>query len=285
MGSGKPAASEMGTPAGLRESIASHLRMKDNHGIAEVTCDRWEYFASFQLLSEMTSGPLLCRGQRDPDWLLSSRFERTVHSQSTVLAKVTPEGIEGLRAMHLERFKRETRGRCGLARPEETEDKEWWALGGHFGLETPFLDWTESPFVAAYFAFVDPAPTRTGHRAIFMMNAQSIRTVSHRLPEGKRLEIIESASCENRRLISQRGAFTFSQDGRDIESWFRQHIPMGTMEDGLLVGMAKFVVPEGGRQEFLRALNKMNINHLTLFPDDLYGASKYCNLALTVSDY
>jgi len=43
-------------------------------------------------------------------------------------------------------------------------------------------------------------------------------------------------------------------------------------------------IPEIERDICLRDLNRMNINHATLFPD-LIGAAEYCNLKLEINNY
>ena len=48
--------------------------------------------------------------------------------------------------------------------------------------------------------------------------------------------------------------------------------------------LVKFTVPTGDREDCLRSLNRMNINHLSLFPD-FYGASTFCNLNLEIASY
>jgi hypothetical protein len=96
------------------------------------------------------------------------------------------------------------------------------------------------------------------------------------------LEIIRPMTDENARLVSQGGLFTKGTIGIDIERWVRTHFA-GSSKYAALV---KIVVPEeeGDRLEILRTLNRMNINHRSLFPD-ITGSAKFCNMRLTVTGY
>ncbi len=46
----------------------------------------------------------------------------------------------------------------------------------------------------------------------------------------------------------------------------------------------KITMPDSNREEALKSLNRMNINHLTLFPD-LFGASVFCNTDFEIIGY
>jgi len=50
--------------------------------------------------------------------------------------------------------------------------------------------------------------------------------------------------------------------------------------------LIKVMIPEKktDRAECLKFLNRMNINHLTLFPD-LYGSSQFCEMSLDIKNY
>ena len=55
--------------------------------------------------------------------------------------------------------------------------------------------------------------------------------------------------------------------------------------NGASGALVKIVVHEekGDRSEILRALNRMNINHRSLFPD-ISGSAEFCNMRLSVPD-
>ncbi len=81
-------------------------------------------------------------------------------------------------------------------------------------------------------------------------------------------------------MISQGGLFTKASLGVDIEQWVRTYYA-GEDRNPCLI---KVRIPDVERRTCLKRLNEMNINHLSLFPD-LYGASKFCNTKLEISNY
>jgi len=93
--------------------------------------------------------------------------------------------------------------------------------------------------------------------------------------------IFKPESHFNPNLISQQGLFTiFNFVELDMESWIKE-VFRGETNSPVLI---KFNFPIYDRAPFLIFLNRMNINHQTLFPD-LSGASKYCNFHLTIPNY
>lgn len=179
-------------------------------------------------------------------------------------------------------------------------------------MATPLLDWTASPFVAAYFAFIGSGTDQTTHRAVYALHRPSIEKKVRDLlraekqsrrekleelekaPEPKNhlaiaglklepkpeFEFIRPRSDENQRLVNQSGLFTRATNGATIEDWVQKHFAGETGRYHLM----KILIPNRDREVCLRILNRMNINHLTLFPD-LYGASKFCNLFSEIDKY
>ena len=267
-------------------------------GILKIHLSSWNEFhdVTARLLD---LGDFIWRGQEN-DWPLISRFDRVVKS-----------GREAKLRDHRKAFVRAIQGRRGNNPRKLDKPEEIWSLGRHYGLATPLLDWTETSFVAGYFAFekksfniltnaaitgrviigenketvLKDAPTRF----IYGLSEDIRRWGPGRSkgvePCGHFIKFVRPDSDENPRLLSQRGLYTEPLSS-DIE--IEKIVGMCYAEDekkGVSrIIFVKIDIPEVERENCLRNLNRMNINHATLFPD-LTGAAEYCNLKLEIKNY
>lgn len=247
-------------------------------GVTEVELKSWNGF--YELVTSSTledSSAWVWRGQRLAKWRLESSLDRL---------EQTAEGQKD-RDQHLATFKIAARGRRGLNPPRMSEN-EWWALGQHFGLATPLLDWTSSPFVAAFFA-CDIESDQKNPRAVYGLRESIVTTKSGELDGAHKaankpgrpdtIEFIRPDTDENPRIVSQAGLFTRLPAGVNVEEWIQRHFK--GVDGSVLV---RIVIPDEIRLSALRDLNRMNINHATLFPD-LEGAGLYANMKFRVKNF
>ena len=161
---------------------------------------------------------------------------------------------------------------------------EWWALRRYHGLRTPLFDWSESPYVAAFFAFAQFAtevtsgfydgkpklleePFETDHRiAVWSLAIEDLLFV-----EGA-FELVEPPLFENIRQRAQRAVLPLlrfpSQHG------LREHLEG---RDGAAV-LTRYMIPASEFNTAVGDLRAMNIRLSTLF-SDLQGAASDANLA------
>ncbi|MBF2755870.1 MAG: FRG domain-containing protein [Gammaproteobacteria bacterium AqS3] len=219
---------------------------------------------------------LVYRGQRRYDWNLFSSLSRRYKD------KLVPRHD---RAELFEQFRLAMRSRGPQFKlPDKNEI---WAYGQHNGLHTPLLDWSKSPFISLYFAFVESDDSRekkpNTSRAMFCLNRSLLAKeglLRHNI-------FYEPASDEHIRLVSQAGLFTISPSGRDdlalyiikeLES--HKDVDLGVPDDNEAFLLSKYLhkihIPNIGREEYLDVLKKMNIHHGSLFPD-AFGAAQFAN--------
>lgn len=276
-------------------------------GIGKVLMPSWSSFVDFIHNEMLDFDDYIWRGQRQESWPLISKFERLVAD-----ARVKKAKQYDFRNHHLEKFKYAVRGRRGNSPVKLETDNDWWALGQHYGLATPLLDWSQSPFVAAFFAFEEVGTKQTKHRAIYALQHKSVehragtemarknreRAAAKKKREASEVELgllgmlteapvtspevefIRPLSDENQRLVNQGGLFSSGPSNGSLEKWLKE--THNNPQEGYI--LIKILIPNDEREQCLKALNRMNINHLTLFPD-ISGASKYCNLFSEIESY
>jgi len=199
-----------------------------------------------------------------------------------------PGAYTANRDAYLRDFKEKLRD-LGQAIPIATQsENDLWALGRHFGLVSPVLDWTRNPLIAAFFALADYAvwiaePSLDAveeerrrqsltHVTIWCLNCKC-RVFREGAFERVKVRQFDPVS---RRLNHQEAEFTRLTDGKhcDVQSY---------LDDAGLVGaLVRYDLCTTCASEALTDLHDQGIHHAFLFPD-VEGAAKYANMRRLVN--
>jgi|SRR5882724_2200270 len=250
---------------------------------------RWLEFRSW-IDEDRQILPVYWRGQKDPSWPLASSFERGILNLSggsrPGAASVYPydgryerngqrvwaDGFyQAMRDRHLAAFRRATAGLRGAA-PAPLEPDQWWALGRHYGLITPLLDWTESPYIAAFFPLSELwAEMQRPGGVSFTGRAVAVYRLFHNETlEGDGLRVVRPVVDELGRMHGQRGLFTWL----DSECFFELQGFVDNMGRSDL--LTQVIISDQAVMDGLRDLKAHGIDYRLLFPD-LFGAAKHAN--------
>jgi hypothetical protein len=221
-----------------------------------------------------------------------SRLERKLEvglrdRQTDEVTLVSARKTKGLRwydsvcTLILERFRRHAAGRRGYE--AAADDDEVWALGRHVGLITPLLDWTESPYVAAFFAFEEFRRRLEIHTSASLAATHDYVHVWglrfwEELDKKGDLEVVRASPYAAARQRAQSGLFTRlrSLDHLDLRSYLKSIGKAHLLELYEISGKAAV--------HALRDLSLMNIIAATLFPD-LDGAAMEANFASDIIQF
>jgi hypothetical protein len=284
-------------------SIDPQWKVREGQPYATISAESWSDFVRLIETHFLDWPEYIYRGQREKSWALRSKFDRWLidsniklenfdplhdlepDDRSIVERMSVPETVgnrDNLLSQQLRRFRTACCGRRGPS-PVRLSEDEWWSLGRHFGLDTPLLDWTRSPYVACFFAMQGPEPATSGMRSVWAFSHLAMENILTNQVEdtGKREKEVEGIRLldlpvdENARSISQSGLFTRTPAGEAVEDFVRDRIDLSGFDPVLF----RIDLPNRLRESCLRSLESMNINSATLFPD-LLGAASYSNRGL-----
>jgi FRG domain len=154
-------------------------------------------------------------------------------------------------------------------------DEDWWPLMQHFGAPTRLLDWTLSPYVAAYFAAVDhldkpgtiwafpESELRTTGLDMFLSVSGPRKTSSFQSVDSPQILLpSEYGEFPNVRMITQQGRFTLP--GRILSD--HGALIVRALEGRAPVRTVKLNIHTKAKYEILLKLLQVNITANTLFP-------------------
>lgn len=217
----------------------------------------WRAFKEY--VTSLEGRRYLFRGQNKP-WRLRTSFHRAGRAD---LTRFLSEDVQSLHK-HLSA---RTKHVFNLEIPNE--NGAFFNLVQHHGYPTPLLDWTYSPYVAAFFAY----RSISNEQAALADSTEKVRIlvfdqaqwradwdqVLNLIIPGLHLSIGEFMAIENERMIPQQAASTVTNVD-DIESYIK------SKESKDKKYLSAIDLPVRERKQVIRELSYMGITAGSLFP-------------------
>ncbi len=140
--------------------------------------------------------------------------------------------------------------------------REYMAYLRHYGYPSPFLDWSHSPFVAAYFAFRDASSSAKSVSIFSFMEVGD-----EVLGEKPQIMPVFATGSNNKRYFLQQSALTVCLQTNGNQLCFCPHENPRSLAEGSCV-IEKYILPAAQRPEALQSLESYNINAFSLMGSD-----------------
>jgi hypothetical protein len=230
-----------------------------------------ELEASHRNLGPGFSSTHLFRGQRDANWKLQTTLERYADKKYSLL--------EYYRLTLTAQPQIETFTESSWIIPSYEEYEEWlreheqlWfsdykayeylAYLRHHGFPSPLLDWSRSPYVAAFFAFrEESAPSQEVAVYVYQEYVRGGKVTSSGAPF---ITCLGPNVRSHKRHYLQQSQYTFCTNSISGEFHYVDHEIVVSRNESHQDLLFKYILPSSERAKALSRLNLMNINAFSL---------------------
>lgn len=217
--------------------------------------------------------PLLFRGQGNSCWQLNTTLERArermlYKDYYRIINKVRPQ-IESLMGndwpirpyAEVERLVTAYEELNDILCAGDRPAYAYMAYLRHHGFPSPLLDWTLSPYVAAYFAFANACQSAQGRVSIFVLCERNFKVSGNQMSV---VQIFGPYVKTHRRHVLQQSQYTVCLSFHD-EWRFESYDSVFESGHRQQAFCWKFTIPATERQKVLALLDEHNLNAFSLF--------------------
>lgn len=134
----------------------------------------------------------------------------------------------------------------------------------HHGFPSPLLDWTHSPYIAAFFSFRSKAPSEDNDVAIYSYVAPSWPLIAGDVNKA-RIDLLGPYVTAHKRHYTQQSWYTICRKPLDNKYVYCNQEEAIEENNTGQCWLRKYVIPRSERSKVLEKLFLMNINSYSLF--------------------
>jgi len=212
---------------------------------------------------------LLFRGQGDAGWNLETTLDRTDNgpwsfSKYFHLIAIAQPQIETFTNRRWE-----IEGLQELIKWSSEYDNLWRKFPAydylvflrHHGFPSPLLDWTRSPYVAAFFAFIKPH----SDRVVVYVYCEYVGSGKSSSSDAPRIVSFGPNVRSHARHFLQQSEYTIAAQFQGDEWWYTPHERVFAASSLTQDCLWKLTLPKSERRKVLEVLDAHNLNAFSLF--------------------